>query len=369
MPPLIVVDDIFQESPLNPLFLTSLVREPEQKARCPGIAAPGTGERRTCRTGGAPGKAGVEMDRIDLFRVFARVVECANFTRAADTLGMPRSTVSAAIQELEARIGAQLLHRTTRKVSPTHDGTALYERCLRLIADVEETENLFRQTSVGPGGVLRVNVPGRVGRLVVAPELPNFLAAYPKIDIILGVTDRAIDLIEERADCVVRVGKLHDSGMIARPIGELRLINVASPQYVARYGVPRTPGDMKDHQVVQYASPSTGRVAPWEWADAETSRTLPTQGRVTVNSAEAYIACCLSGLGLIQIPAYDVQQHLRSGELIEVMPEFRAAPMPMTLLYPHRQHLSRRVQVFADWLDAILKARLIADVRDPGESV
>jgi LysR family transcriptional regulator, regulator for bpeEF and oprC len=298
------------------------------------------------------------MDRIELFRVFARVVECANFTRAADSLGMPRSSVSAAIQELEGRIGAQLLHRTTRKVSPTHDGEAFYERCMRLIADVEETENLFRPTSVGPRGMLRVNVPGRIGRLVIAPELPKFLAAYPKIDVTLGVTDRAIDLIEERVDCVVRVGKLSDSGMIARPIGELPLINVASPDYVARCGMPRAPADLRAHQVVQYASPSTGRLAPWEWIGDGVPKTMTTQGRVTVNSAEAYIACCLSGLGLIQIPAYDVRQHLQSGELVEVMAGYRAPPMPMTLLYLHRQHLSRRVQVFAEWLDEVLKARL-----------
>lgn len=298
------------------------------------------------------------MDRIDLFRVFARVVECANFTRAADTLGLPRSSVSAAIQELEGRIGARLLHRTTRKVSPTQDGAALYERCLRLIADVEETENLFRQTSVGPGGMLRVDVPGRIGRLIIAPALPDFLASYPKIDITLSLTDRTIDLVEEGVDCVLRVGKPHDSGMIARPIGDLPLINVASPCYLSRHGTPCTPGDMTAHQVVHYASPSSGRIAPWEWLDGETVRTLSTQGRVSVNSAEAYIACCLAGLGLIQIPAYDVQQHLRAGELIEVMPDYRAAPMPMNLLYPHRQHLSRRVQVFADWLDALLKGQL-----------
>ncbi|WP_225032161.1 LysR family transcriptional regulator [Paraburkholderia sp. XV] len=299
------------------------------------------------------------MDRIDLFRVFTRVVECANFTRAADTLGMPRSSVSAAIQELEGRIGAQLLHRTTRRVSPTQDGAALYERCLRLIADFEETENLFRPTSVGPGGALRVDVPSRIGRLIVAPALPEFLATYPRIDITLGMTDRAIDLVEERVDCVLRVGKLRDSGMIARPIGSLPLINVASSVYLGRHGAPRTPGDLATHQVIQYASPSSGRIAPWEWLDGETLKTFTTQGRVTVNSAEAYIACCLSGLGLIQIPAYDVQQHLRAGELVEVMPEFPAPPMPMSLIYPQRRHLSRRVQVFADWLDAVLKKQFV----------
>lgn len=295
------------------------------------------------------------MDRIDLFRTFARVVECASFTRAADTLGMPRSSVSAAVIELEARVGARLLHRTTRKVSPTQDGTALYERCLRLIADVEETEGLFRQTSVGPSGSLRVDVPGRIGRLIIAPALPEFLARHPQLDIELRVTDRAVNLVEESVDCVLRVGPLGDSGLIARKIGDLPLINVASPDYLARYGVPVAPGDLAAHLAVNYASPSTGRVEDWEWIEDGEMRTRPMRSRVTVNSAEAYIACCLAGLGLIQIPAYDVRRNIDAGELIEVMPGHRAEPMPMTLLYPHRQHLSRRLQVFADWLGQILK--------------
>ncbi|CAJ4636718.1 LysR family transcriptional regulator [Burkholderia pseudomallei] len=299
------------------------------------------------------------MDRIDLFRVFARVVECANFTRAADTLGMPRSSVSAAIQELEGRVGARLLHRTTRKVTPTQDGAALYERCLRLIADVEETENLFRHSIVGPSGTLRADMPGRIGRLIVAPALPEFLERYPQISVELGITDRAVNLIEERVDCVLRVGTLSDSGLVARAIGDLPLINVASPAYLARHGVPRTPADLERHRLVNYASPSNGRVAPWEWVEGDEVKRVALRARVTVNSAEAYIACCLAGLGLIQIPAYDVNAHLRAGELVEVLPDHRAAPMPMTLLYPHRQHLSRRFQVFAEWLDALLRAKVL----------
>lgn len=299
------------------------------------------------------------MDRIDLFRTFARVVECASFTRAADTLGLPRSSVSAAVIDLEARVGARLLHRTTRKVSPTQDGAAFYERCLRLIADVEETEGLFRQTSVGPTGVLRIDVPGRIGRLVIAPALPDFLGRYPQIDIELRVTDRAVNLVEESVDCVLRVGPLGDSGLIARKIGDLPLINVASSGYLAQHGTPCTPDDLGEHLAVNYASPSTGRVEDWEWIESGEMRTCPMRSRVTVNSAEAYIACCLAGLGLIQIPAYDVKRHLEAGELVEVMPLHRAEPMPMTLLYPHRQHLSRRLQVFADWLEQLLKQEVL----------
>ena len=299
------------------------------------------------------------MDRIDLFRVFTRVVECASFTRAADTLGIPRSSVSAAVQELESRVGARLLHRTTRKVSPTQDGTAFYERCLRVISDVEDTENLFRQTAAQPSGKLKIDVPGRIGRLIIAPALPEFLDLYPQIDIDLGVSDRAVNLIEDSIDCVLRVGALDDSGLIARPIGKLALINVASPAYLARYGTPQTPDDLDGHSAVNYASPSSARVEGWEWVEDGKLRTLPLNGRVTVNSAEAYIACCLAGLGLIQIPAYDVRGHIEMGELVEVMPGHRAEAMPMTLLYPHRQHLSRRLQAFAEWLETLLKRQLL----------
>jgi DNA-binding transcriptional LysR family regulator len=299
------------------------------------------------------------LDRIDLFRTFTRVVECASFTRAADTLGIPRSSVSAAVIDLEARVGARLLHRTTRKVSPTQDGAAFYERCLRLIADVEETEGLFRQTSVGPSGSLRIDVPGRIGRLIIAPALPEFLARHPQLDIELRVTDRAVNLVEESVDCVLRVGPLSDSGLIARKIGDLPLINVASPGYLAEHGTLGAPDELGAHFVVNYASPSTGRVEDWEWVEDGEVRMMPVRGRVTVNSAEAYIACCLAGLGLIQIPAYDVNHHLDTGELVEVMPTHRAAPMPMNLLYPHRRHLSRRLQVFADWLEQLLKRKVL----------
>ncbi|CAM5190368.1 hypothetical protein ARD30_11060 [Bosea thiooxidans] len=298
------------------------------------------------------------MDRIDLFRIYARVVECESFTQAAKALGLPRSSVSAAVAALEQRIGARLLHRTTRRVSATPDGTAFYEHCARLVADVEETEALFRHSAASPAGRLRIDVPGRIGRLIVAPALPDFFTRYPEIEIDLSVTDKAANLIEDGIDCVLRVGPLSDSGLIARPVGELPLINVASPGYLAAHGTPTHPGELDGHLAVNYASPTTGRIEPWEWLENDMLQLRALPGRVTANSAEAYIACCLAGLGLIQIPAYDVAEHLAAGELVEVMPRHRAAPMPMTLLYPHRRHLSRRLQVFADWLVALLRRRL-----------
>ncbi|WP_374309433.1 LysR family transcriptional regulator [Methylocella sp.] len=298
------------------------------------------------------------MDRIERFRIFARVVECASFTRAAATLGLPRSSVSAAVADLEAGLGARLLNRTTRKVSTTQEGEAFYERCLRLLADVEEVENLFRHDGAGVAGRLRVDVPGRIGRLVIAPALPELLARHPALDVDLGVTDRAVNLVEDRVDCVLRVGPIEDSSLVGRRLGELGLVNVASPAYLAQRGVPRSPDDLSGHLAVNYASPSSGRVEDFEWVEGGERRALAMRARVTVNSAEAYIACALAGLGLIQIPAYDVRGHIASGELREVMPDHRAAPLPMSLLRLRSRRFSRRLEVFADWLEAVVRRDL-----------
>ncbi|MFN7163613.1 MAG: LysR family transcriptional regulator [Hyphomonas sp.] len=301
------------------------------------------------------------MDRLQHYRVLVRVVEAGSFTKAATTLDIPRSTVSTVIAALEVRLGTRLFNRTTRKVSPTQDGLAFYERCLRLLADSEELDGMFRSDATQPSGKLHVDLPGRIGRLIVAPALPEFLARYPGIDLQLGVTDRAVDLIGENVDCALRVGELPDSGLIARSLGVLPLINVASPAYLARHGTPQVPADLeKGHLAVRYASPSTGRPEAWEWLEEGTIRSRMLPARVTVNSAEGYIACCLAGLGLIQIPAFDVQDHIRAGDLIEVLPDHRCAPMPIHLVYPHRRHLSPRVQLFASWLAAQLAPHLAA---------
>ncbi|CEF42916.1 LysR family transcriptional regulator [Acetobacter senegalensis] len=305
------------------------------------------------------------MDRIDLFRIFTRVVETGSFSKAADFLGMPRSSVSTAIQMLEQRVGVRLLARTTRSVSATPDGQAFYDHCVRLIVEVEDVENLFRQNHVSPRGLLRVNMPGRIGRLVVAPALPEFLDCYPDIDIELGVTDRPINLVEDGVDCVLRVGPLQDSSLIARKIAELPLVNVASPAYLARYGCPMVPEDLIHHQEVHYASPGTGRMEAWEWVDeVHGLHRHEMAGRVTVNSAEALIACCLAGLGLIQVPAYDVKADLQAGRLVEVLPDYQAETLPLALVYPHRKHLSRRIQVFADWVVDVLSRHGVENRHD-----
>lgn len=298
------------------------------------------------------------MDRIDQLRIFVRVAHSGGFTSAADQLGLPRPTVSLAIQQLESRLGTRLFNRTTRRVSLTQDGEALLERALALVADSDELEQQFQPDAQALSGRLRVDLPSRIARRLVAPALPAFLQRYPGLEIELGSSDRAIDLVHEGIDCALRVGELPDSSLVARPLGWLRLINCASPAYLARHGTPRTPEDLVRHRAVNYAAPGSGRIAAWEWREGAQLRTRVMAGQVAVNNAETYIACCLAGTGLIQVPAFDVAGHLQAGELVEVLHDWPAPPMPVQMLYPHRRHLSLRMQAFSDWLADLMRQHL-----------
>lgn len=294
------------------------------------------------------------MDRIDLLRVFIRVASCGSFSMAADQLGLPRPTVSTAIQQLETRLGARLLHRTTRRVGLTRDGEALLERAQTLIADIEEIEQQFRPAGAAVSGRLRVDVPSRIARRIVAPALPGFLARHPALGIDLGSSDRMVDLVQEGIDCALRVGQLSPSSLVTRPIGSFRLINCASPAYLDRHGTPLGPDELGQHFAVDYVSAGSGRVLPWEWQQEGELRSCVLRSRAGANNAETYIALAVAGLGLIQIPAFDVREHLDRGELVQVLHAHNPAPMPVQLVYPHRRHLSRRLQAFAGWMEALL---------------
>lgn len=298
------------------------------------------------------------MDLIEQLRIFLRVAHSGGFTVASDQLGLPRPTVSLAIQRLESRLGVRLLNRTTRRVSLTQDGEALLERATALVADAEELEQQFKPQGATLGGRLRVDMPSRVARRLVAPALPSFIERYPGMVVELGSSDRAVDLVHEGIDCALRVGELASGSLVVRPLGSMRLINCASPAYLARHGVPQSPAELPAHQGVNYASSTSGRTTPWDWLEDGQLRSLQMNGPVAVNNVETYIACGLAGLGLIQVPAYDVQEHLTQGELVEVLHAWPAPAMPVHLVYLHRRHRSRRVLVFSGWLAEVLGPHL-----------
>lgn len=302
------------------------------------------------------------MDRFDQYRIFVQVAEMGSFIKAAHALELPRASVSAAIQQLETQVGTRLLHRTTRQVRLTADGAQFLERVRPLLTDVEGIELMFQSGQRQVSGQLRIDVPSRIARRLIAPALPALLRQHPRLRLIVGSSDRAVDLVREGVDCVVRVGALQNANLAVRPLGRIGLINCASPAYVQAQGLPEKPAELcRGHWMVGYASPTTGREMPWEYlSDDGAEHTAEVSSQVVTNNAENYIACCRAGLGLIQIPRYDVQHLLDAGALVEVMSSYRPAAMPVSLLYPHRRQRSRRLVVFLDWFEALMRPHLEA---------
>ncbi|MBI3144037.1 MAG: LysR family transcriptional regulator [Pseudogulbenkiania sp.] len=304
------------------------------------------------------------MNLLEAMQIYVRVAELASFTRAAQSAGLPKASVSTAVQRLESQLGTRLLHRTTRKVQMTQDGQVFYERCKSLLADMDELQTLFQHASAALEGRLRVDMSIGIARHIVVPHLPEFLQAHPKIEVELSSTDRRVDLVQEGFDCVLRVGRLADSSLIARPLGRFRLLNCVSPAYLASFGTPHTPHTLEElaaHRLVHYV-PALGTKSPgFEYVDsAGEVRFVPMAGVLTVNNSEAYLAACLAGLGLIQVPEPGVRELLAKGQLVEVLPDYRAAPMPVSLLYANRHHLPRRVQVFMGWVEEVMRPFLVS---------
>jgi DNA-binding transcriptional LysR family regulator len=263
------------------------------------------------------------------------------------------------VQQLESMLGTRLLHRTTRRVQMTHDGQAFYERSKDLLADFDELKTLFNHPQDQLRGRLRVDMPTAMARGLVIPKLPQFLRAHPQLEIELSSTDRRVDVVREGFDCVVRVGTLLDSSLVARSIGEYQLINCVSPSYIETYGIPHTLDDLANHKLVHYVSVLGGKSHGFEYLDDITLTTqyIEMEGALIVNNADAYLSACLAGLGIIQIPenGATAKPYLESGQLIEILPSYRSAPMPVSLLYANRRHLPKRVQAFMNWMVEILK--------------
>jgi DNA-binding transcriptional LysR family regulator len=294
------------------------------------------------------------MDQLDAMGMFVRVAELESFTRAAEQLAVPKATLSLTIRRLEEQLGTRLLQRTTRRVQLTADGRLCYERCLDLLADVDELRSLF-QPAQRLSGRLRVDMPSRLARLQVIPRLSAFLAQHPDLTLMLSTTDRRVDLVQEGFDCVVRVGTLGSSSLVARKLGQYRQINCASPAYLARHGLPGTLADLAQHQLIHYGSDLGGEQTGFEvlGSDGRVER-HPMAGALTVNDSESYLAAALAGLGIIQLPEQGVAELLARGELVALLPEWQAPPLPIHVLYGHRRQLAPRVQAFIQWLEGVL---------------
>lgn len=293
------------------------------------------------------------MDKLRAMQVFVRIVQANSFTKAAETLGLPRAALTATIKNLESYLGITLLQRTTRKLALTPDGAEYHAHCVKILDAVELSELPFRGGTT-PRGTLRVELPDALGRHAILPHLAGFAAAWPELALTLSFSDRLVDLTQEGVDCAVRVGALQDSAMIGRRIGSMRFVLCATPDYLARHGTPTTVDALHEHQAIVHFSGRTGRPFDWELIVGGEVVKVQLPGRIAINNAEANVACVLQGLGITQAAAYQVRRHLDSGALVELLPDVPSVPMPISLLYPRGRMAAPKLRVFAQWAEDLL---------------
>lgn len=292
------------------------------------------------------------MDKFTAMQAFVRVVEAGTFTKAADTMDMPKPSITRLIQSLEKKLDTKLLNRTTRRVTVTPEGAAYYERATRLLSEVDELESSMSRAKASPRGRVKVDLPAGLALGVVIPALPDFYSRYPEIHVELSVTDRHVDLIQDNLDCVIRVGALQDMSLVARRVGDIHLQACASPDYLKRHGTPTHPSDIeKGHTVVGYISARTGQRISVDLG-SDNGEPVKIVGRytVTVNDATAYVAAGLAGLGIIHAPSLLVQPYISSGALEPLLANWYSDVLPIHVVYLPNRHLSNKVRVFVDWI-------------------
>ncbi|KXU88735.1 LysR family transcriptional regulator [Paraburkholderia monticola] len=290
------------------------------------------------------------IDRITAMRTFIRIVDTNSFTRAAESLNIPRATATTIVQNLEALLGTALLVRTTRRLSITPEGAAYYDRCAQILADIDEMETSIRNSTDNLTGRLRIEMPSAVASSIVLPSLDDFHTRYPNLDLAIGVSNRTVDMVSEAIDCSIQLGELPDSNLVARQLGTLEQVTCASPAYLDRYGTPADLDQLRAHVAVNCVSPHSGRECDFDFEVDGEARKVKLNGFVQVSDEQAYLTCGLQGLGMIQPARIAAQPFLDSGLLCEVLPQWKPVPMPVSVAYVKNRRVSPRVRAFVDWL-------------------
>ncbi|MFG6439857.1 LysR family transcriptional regulator [Roseateles sp. LKC17W] len=305
------------------------------------------------------------MDRLQAMQAYVRVVEAGTFTKAADSLDLPKATVTRLIQTLETHLRTKLLNRTTRRVTVTPDGAAYYERATRLLGDLEELEGSMNQARMTPRGRIRVDVPGVVGREMIIPHLPDFYARYPDIQIEMGVSDRMVDLISDNIDCVIRGGELTDQSLVARRIGEFHFVTAATPEYLRRHGMPTHPLQLTQppHRMVGYFSARSGKVMSDVFKRGDEVVEVVGNHVIAVNDANAYLNAGLAHLGVVQVTCFMAAPLLKSGGLVRLLEDWTVDAIPVYVVYPPNRHLSSKLRVFVDWVVELLGSQSTAGLK------
>ncbi|WP_233805379.1 LysR family transcriptional regulator [Paraburkholderia sp. HP33-1] len=290
------------------------------------------------------------MELLQAMKVFSAVAKLGSFTNAAEILQVGRPHVTRYVQELEAALGVRLFQRTTRSVRLTAEGEQFYARTEEILAGIDDATTMFSHTTEAMRGRLRVDLPAALSQQGLVNRLHDFARQYPGLELVLGVTDRTVDLVAESVDCVLRIGELPDSSLVGRRVGAAVMVMCASPTYLAEYGTPESLSDLPAHKGVSFLSGHDNRPMVWRFLVGAEERTAACSASISVNAANAYVHCAVAGFGLIQAPGILVEQHLAEGTLVEVLAQYRPTPWPVSLLYPSRQYVSPRVRLFSQWL-------------------
>jgi LysR family transcriptional regulator for bpeEF and oprC len=292
------------------------------------------------------------MDNLNTLVVFARVAESRSFTVAAQRLGLTSSAVSKSISRLEGDLGVKLLHRSTRLVTLTNDGASFYERCREILASIEDAERAVTLTKAAPHGRLRVQMPIGFGRRVVMPALRQLTQKYPGLVVNAELSDRVADVAYEGFDAAIQIGKVSDERLVARTLCRLRFTALASPDYLARYGEPKTPDELDQHECLAYVSPLTGGYRPWEFARDGQVFSKHVSGKVNVNHADSLVEAAIAGMGIVMISNFIAARAIASGQLKPILTEYVAPGPKVYVVYPPSRTVSLKLQALIEVLES-----------------
>jgi LysR family transcriptional regulator, regulator for bpeEF and oprC len=296
-----------------------------------------------------------ERERLDSLMIFVQAARYLSFSEAARQLGMSPSAVSRAVQRLEERVGTRLLSRTTRSLSLTEDGARFYESCRQILSDLDEAESSLSRSQSTPSGLLRVNLVPSMGRLHIVPMLPQLAERYPDLSLEISLSDRRIDLIEDGIDAVVRVGMSPDSSLIMQPLATARDVICASPQYLERWGIPKTPEDLLHHSCINHVVPQTGRVREWRFQRGGQSFSLDVAGRFTIDHAESAVEAAIADAGVIQLYNFVVGEAISTGKLVPILQDYAPPGVPIAVIYAQKRYMSAKIKVFVEFMLELMK--------------
>lgn len=271
---------------------------------------------------------------------------------------MAKGRVSTVVQSLETEVGSRLLQRTTRSVRLTPDGEIFLDRCKELLLESDQLQGMFRPMTGDLRGSVRIDMPGLFAQELVLPKLPELLSAHPQLDLGVSINDRWVDMVREGVDCLIRIGALPDSELVVRTIGTMKMCNLASPAYLKQYGVPLSLDDLAHHRLIHFAKNLRNEDAVLRYVHDGAVRAVPMRSAFVVNSGSFMQAACLKGLGIMQMSSPTCQRLIDSGELIEVLPEFRPPPRQVSLLLPHRRHIAPRVEAVLGWIIQVTRPHM-----------